>query len=130
MALTSPLVQRFDDESAIKISQNVDASDSKHRWALIPDSEGAMHLVDLNPMEMAPEPLFVPSIDIAFLLFTRQNPTVAQRITFDLSSVQNSNFNAAHPTRFTIHGWQGTVGSAVNLRVAEAYFQLGDYNVR
>lgn len=102
---------------------------TQHRWSLVPDSDGAMHLVDLNPMEMPVEPLFVPANDIAFLLFTRQNPTVAQRITFDLATVANSNFNPAHPTRFTMHGWQGGINSAVNVRVAEAYFQHGDYNV-
>lgn len=107
--------------------KNVD--NSKHRWNLIPDSEGGMHLVDLNVLETSTEPLHVPADDIFFLLFTRQNPTVAQRITFDVASIQNSNFNAAHQTRFTMHGWQGGVGSAVNVRVNEAYFQHGDYNV-
>lgn len=129
MALSSPFIPRFEAEPLDELSQNVIVDDSKHRWALIPDSEGGMHLVDLNPLEVAVESFYVPATDIAFLLFTRQNPTIAQRITFDLASLQNSNFNAAHQTRFTMHGWQGSIASAVNVRVAEAYFQHGDYNV-
>lgn len=101
----------------------------KHRWSLASDSEGNMHLVDLNPLDTPVEPLFVPENDMFFLLLTRQNPTVSQRISFDQASLDNSNFNPSHPTRFTIHGWQGGVNSAVNIRVAEAYFQHGEYNV-
>lgn len=107
----------------------VPQEDLKHRWNLVPDSEGNMHLVDLSPYDTPVEPLFVPETDMNFLLLTRQNPTVLQRISFDQASLDNSNFNPSHPTRFTIHGWQGGVPSAVNVRVAEAYFQHGDYNV-
>lgn len=69
------------------------------RYAMIPNAEGQMYLIDLEaPQE--PESFFVPANDIRFMLYTRSNPTVGERILFrDLGSVQNSRYNAAHPTR-------------------------------
>lgn len=104
----------------------------RHRWSLTPDAAGKMHLVDLNPLEndIAVEPLFVPANDIVLLVFTRQNPTVGQRIFVNnLASVQNSNFNRNHPTRITVHGWLGSRTDAVNIQSNAAYLQLGNYNV-
>lgn len=76
--------------------------DSNYRFNLVPDSEGKMHMVDLNPLETPIEPAFNPEVDVIFLLFTRQNPNVGQRIILNnLASVRNSNFNPSHPTRFT-----------------------------
>lgn len=96
----------------------------------MPDAEGRMHLVDLNPIEVSVEPLFNAASDVVFLLYTRQNPTVSQRIFLeDLSSLLNSNFNPSHPTRITIHGWQGGINSTVNRNSASQYFILGDFNV-
>lgn len=100
-----------------------------HRWELVPDSSNNMHLVDLNALEMPVEPLFNPDTDIILLLFTRLNPTVGQRLFMTLESLQNSNFNSAHPTRFTIHGWMGSQDSTVNVLSRAAYFQYGDFNV-
>lgn len=104
--------------------------DEAHRWELTPDSSGRMHLVDLKPFETPIEPSFNPASDIVFLVFTRSNPTVGQRIFLNnQASVQNSNFNPAHPTRVTIHGWQGSLNDAVNIEVTAAYLRHGDYNV-
>lgn len=128
--LASPITSRISDPFA-EITKNVDPENSKHRWSLIPDSEGRMHVVDLNPMELeSVEPRSVPEDDVVFILHTRANPTVGQIITNSVSSIQNSNFNPNNPTRVTIHGWLGTNGSEVNVGVNSAYFQLGDYNVR
>lgn len=131
VSLGSPLFNKVQDEvePMVDISQGVVIENSMHRWSLASDSEGNMHLVDLKPYDTPVEPLFVPENDMFFLLLTRSNPTVSQRISFDQASLDNSNFNPSHPTRFTIHGWQGGVNSAVNIRVAEAYFQHGEYNV-
>lgn len=100
------------------------------RFAMIPNAEGQMHLIDLEaPQE--PEKLFVPETDIRFMLYTRSNQGVGQRLLFrDLASVSSSNFNAAHQTRFTIHGWMGTEQSTVNRNVATEKFIVGDFNVR
>lgn len=96
---------------------------------MIPDTTGKLHLVDLQTYEEPIEPKFVPENDMRFLLFTRQNPTVGQEITFDLASLQNSNYNANHPTHFTVHGWQSDAETASNSIVRDAFFALGDYNV-
>lgn len=103
---------------------------SDRRFAMIPNAEGQMHLIDLEaPQE--PENFFIPETDIRFMLYTRRNPTVGQRILLrDLSSVTASNFVAAHPTRFTIHGWMGSEQSTVNRNVALQKFTVGEFNVR
>lgn len=129
--LASPITSRISSDPFAEVIKNVDADSSKHRWSLIPDSEGRMHLVDLNPMDLdTVEPLSVPEDDVVFILNTRANPTVGQVITNTVASIQNSNFNPNNPTRVTIHGWLGTSGSEVNVGVNAAYFQRGDYNVR
>jgi pancreatic triacylglycerol lipase len=99
------------------------------RWNLIPDSEGNMHLMDLNLQEAAVEPFFNAETDTAFLLLTRRNPTIFQRIFMTQASIDASNFNAAHQTRFTIHGWNGDSTARVNTFVAFNYLDLGEYNV-
>lgn len=106
------------------------AQDPTLRWELLPDAEGRLHLIDLNSYEVPVEPFFVAETDVRFLLFTRRNPTTAQIITLNLASIQSSNFDSRHPTRFTIHGWNGDISSRVNTLVAEAYLQRGEYNVR
>jgi pancreatic triacylglycerol lipase len=90
----------------ISYGNPIEFDESYNRFALIPNAEGQMHLIDLEaPQDQDPEPFFVPENDIRFMLFTRNNPDVGQRLIFrDLESVRNSNYNAAHPTRFTIHG--------------------------
>lgn len=95
------------------------------------DSQGNVHLLDLNPIEDAVEPAFVPANDVIFTLFTRLNPTVGQVINLNNeASIRNSNFNPAHPTRVTIHGWLGQAGDPINVNVNAAYFRHGEYNVR
>lgn len=89
-----------------------------------------MHLIDLNPFEETVEPSFVPEEDVHFILWTRSNPTVGQRLIIgNLASVQNSNFNRADPTRVMIHGWQGNGEDEFNTQTAAAYLQRGSYNV-
>lgn len=97
-----------------------------------PDSQGNVHLLDLNPIESSIEieAAFSPANDVIFTLFTRLNPTIGQRINLnDESSIRNSNFNPSHPTRVTIHGWLGQAGDPINVLVNAAYFRHGDYNV-
>lgn len=129
--LASPITYRTVNDPFAEVTRNVDPDNSNHRWSLIPDSEGRMHLVDLNPVDMeSVEPRSIPEEDVIFILHTRANPTVGQVITNNVASIQNSNFNPNNPTRVTIHGWLGTNGSEVNVGVNSAYFQLGDFNVR
>lgn len=102
---------------------------SDYRWSLVPDADGTLHLVDLNTYDESVEPHFDAENDMIFLLFTRRNPTVGQEITWNLESLQNSQFDPSHPTRFSIHGWVGSRESRVNTDVRAAYFQYGEYNV-
>lgn len=120
------LVAFFGISTANPIDENY------NRFALIPNAEGQMYLIDLEaPQDQAnPEPFFNPSNDIRFMLYTRKNPTVGQRIFLgDLASVQNSNYYVGNPTRFTVHGWMGSENSTVNRNVANQYFLIGDFNV-
>lgn len=110
--------------------EEIVVSDQKHRWTMVPDASGRMHLVDLNPYEAPVEPTYVAEEDIVFILLTRRNPTVGQVINLeDLASLRASNYDPAHETRLTVHGWIGSAGSTVNRNVAAAYFQLGEFNV-
>lgn len=109
--------------------ENLINGGSNHRWNLIPDSEGRMHLMDLNPYEFSVEPAFNPVTDTIFLLRTRRNPTVSQPITGTPESIANSFFDRNHPTRFTIHGWNGDATARVNTLVASEYHFNGEFNV-
>jgi hypothetical protein len=105
-------------------------TESKHRWALVPDGEGRMHLTDLNPFEVEPEPFFNAAQDVFFVLFTRRNPTAGQRITSTTASIGNSQWrNAATGTRFIIHGFNNNHLSPVNVIITSAYLAAADDNV-
>lgn len=68
-------------------------------YAMVPDGEGNMKLVNINE-DPEPESFFDAVADTVFLLFTRDNPTEAQRI--DVGSddlLRASNFRAEFPTR-------------------------------
>ncbi|XP_070493987.1 pancreatic triacylglycerol lipase-like [Chironomus tepperi] len=103
--------------------------DTIPRWNALSDDTGRMKLVDLNPLEVEPEPMFNPQTDIIFLLFTRRNPTVGQRITFDLNTVRNSNWNSNNGVRFIIHGWQSDQTTALNIFIRDEFLANGDHNV-
>jgi pimeloyl-ACP methyl ester carboxylesterase len=99
-----------------------------HRWNTIPDEEGKLHVIDLNPLEDVVEPSFNPATDTRFVLFTRNNPNSGQVLTTP-DSIRNSHFNSAHPVRLLIHGWNSGLSSGVNTRPTESYLQLGNFNV-
>lgn len=91
-----------------------------------------MHLVDLDPIkqEQEPEPVFNPDEDIFFVLFTRRNPTVGQRLGWTVGSISGSHWNsAALGTRFIIHGWNNNHQSDVNTVIAPAFLAAADHNV-
>ncbi|ALC45600.1 CG6296, partial [Drosophila busckii] len=66
---------------------------------------------------------------VTFYLYTKSNPTIGQVIKPTKESIDLSNFNAAHPTRFTIHGWNSNYKDGVNTGVRDAWFLQGDYNM-
>lgn len=98
------------------------------RWNLIPDEEGKLHVIDVNPIEDVVEPAFTPETDTRFVLFTRNNPTSGQVLTTP-DSIRNSHFNPSAPVRVLIHGWNSGLSSGVNTRPTESYLQLGNFNV-
>ncbi|XP_053685619.1 pancreatic triacylglycerol lipase-like [Sabethes cyaneus] len=105
--------------------------DQQHR--VVYDANGNLHLVNPNlytVVDAEVEPRFNADTDIIFRLFTRSNPNEGQVLGWnDPSSVQNSHFNPAHPTRFTIHGWNNDGSSAVNTNIRQNYLAVGDFNV-
>lgn len=104
--------------------------ESKHRWALVPDNEGHVHLMDLNPIELEPEAFWNPATDVFFVLFTRRNPTAGQRLAQTTASINNSQWsNGAGGTRFIIHGWNNNHQSPVNIVITRAFLASADHNV-
>ncbi|CAG9811887.1 unnamed protein product [Chironomus riparius] len=99
------------------------------RWTVTKDGEGRMRLIDLNPIVAEPEPFFDPIADMFFLLFTRSNPTVGQRITFDVQSIENSNFIRGGGARFLIHGWGSSSNSGENSFTRNEFLARSDLNV-
>lgn len=107
--------------------------DVEHRWEMVPDSDGNMHLIDIENFEEPVAPLFNAETDIIFTLRTRRTPllTDGDRVFWDdMDSIRNSHFDPSRPTMFTIHGWNGSGNASVNWRVNERYFRLADYNVK
>jgi hypothetical protein len=95
----------------------------------MPNDDGQMHLIDAKPSALELEPFFNAEIDTAFLLFTRNNPTAGQRITWTAASISNSNFNAANPVRVLIHGFNSGPTSGANIAPTREYLARGAYNV-
>lgn len=95
------------------------------------DGEGKMHVVDIHTTlnDEPIEPVFNPETDTRFMLFTRTNPTSGQQITWTSQSIQNSNFNSAHPVRVLIHGWNSGLTSGMNRAPTASYLSIGDFNV-
>ncbi|XP_065073472.1 lipase member H-like [Ochlerotatus camptorhynchus] len=105
-------------------------------WQLVPSSDGHLHLVNINPYNLPeadasePELHFNPESDILFRLFTRGNPTQAQFLNINNpASITGSNFNPAHPTRFTIHGWNNDGSHWMNSGIRDELLAIGDFNV-
>lgn len=81
------------------------ASVKEEDWQLVPDSDGYMHLVDINSFDMEAEPAFNAPTDVIFRLWTRQNPTAGQIIQMgNNAQLDASNFSPARQTRFHCHG--------------------------
>lgn len=70
-------------------------------WQLIPDTEGALHLVDVKrAIAEDIEPAFNARQQVRFLLFTRSNPLVGREVQINnAAQLSQSPFNHAHPAR-------------------------------
>jgi hypothetical protein len=100
-----------------------------HRWTLVRDGEGKMHLLDLDPIDAEVEPAYNPEEDTFFLLFTRRNPTVGQRVTWSRESIDASNFRSGNQVRFLIHGWTSSSAGNENVLTTREFLEIGDHNV-
>jgi pimeloyl-ACP methyl ester carboxylesterase len=89
-------------ENEVKVESNTED------WQLVPDSNGILHLVDINAVDITIEPLFNANNDMIFRLFTRLNPTISRQVRINNNAdLSGSNFNPSNPSRYHIHGWQG-----------------------
>jgi hypothetical protein len=111
--------------------QSLPTGDENFRWNVAKNQDGKMSVVDLNPtdLETEPNPTYDPNTDIFFLLFTRQNPTVGQRLSFDLNTVRNSNWNPNNAVRFVVHGWTASSDAIFNIFLREEFLKVADHNV-
>lgn len=67
--------------------------------------------------------------EVYFTLHTRRNPTTEQIIEATVESISKSNFNAAHPTRFYIHGLGSDHTKPMPTALTAAYLKKGNFNV-
>ena len=96
------------------------------KFAMVPD-QGGWKLVNIHD-DPEPESFYNPETDIIFTLFTRNNRDGEVIQWNDPASIARSSFNPAHPTRVTIHGWNGSGSARVNTAVHRALFEVGDFN--
>lgn len=83
-----------------------------------------------RPLNFFPEGRHV--VNTEFLLFTRQNPTQEDYLTWNssLEHINLTHFNASRPTKFITHGWLDTVFFGAWLKeMKTAFLLVGDYNV-
>jgi pancreatic triacylglycerol lipase len=118
--LASPLINPVQDKaSLVRLKEGA-------KWEKIPDINGNFYLVDMNSYNFSAMPAFTAEKEVKFVLSTRYSS--GQELKLDEASIRNSSFNKNHPTRFTIHGWNGDHTSGVNSIVTEEYLKLGDFN--
>ncbi|XP_055918639.1 uncharacterized protein LOC129950742 [Eupeodes corollae] len=74
-----------------------------------------------------------PDNEVQFYLFTRKNMMDRQRIwidtTLEKSNISDSFFNAAHPTKIIIHGYNSNMFLDMLFEMKDEYLQKGEYNI-
>ncbi|XP_005186631.2 pancreatic lipase-related protein 2 [Musca domestica] len=74
-----------------------------------------------------------PDKDVAFHLYTRQNPEESQLIyidsSFPNSNLSDSNFNSRDPSKIIIHGYNANMNLHALAKMKNEYLAKGDYNV-
>lgn len=96
---------------------------------MIPDGDGKVHLIDLNPYHVELAPFFNAENDVFFMLYTQRNRDNGQRLSLNADAIRNTQFNSGAETRFIIHGWNNDGNSPVNTQIKSAYLDRGDFNV-
>lgn len=83
------------------------------------------------PADPNPAFIFNAERDVQFLLHTRQNRRIPQRITLrNLNSLTSSNYDSRRATRFLVHGWFEDSSSDINVDTAAELLEYNDFNVR
>ncbi|KNC34548.1 hypothetical protein FF38_00518 [Lucilia cuprina] len=96
-------------------------------------SNATMEWVDMNDTESYLESverrnIFLPQNDVFFHLYTPKNLVHSQLITMDKKSIDESNFNAAYPTRISVHGFLSGPEGYINYGIRDAWLFTGNYN--
>uniref|UniRef100_A0A1L8EGD6 Putative phospholipase a1-like protein n=1 Tax=Haematobia irritans TaxID=7368 RepID=A0A1L8EGD6_HAEIR len=117
-AFVLPEEERVNGENGWYVPQ----ADGSFEWFDLDEAESLM-----NEAEKLEERLY--SNTVTFYLYTKSNPTTAEKITATSSSIEGSHFDARHPTRITIHGWTSSKDDYVNSGIRRAYLDKGDYNM-
>lgn len=108
---------------------NASLQSKEEDWQLVPDSDGKLHLVDLESDNMVIEPSFVAFTDMIFRLWTRENPNAGQIIQINNNAqLASSNFNPTLQTRFHCHGW-GTGGPNMGSNIRAALLAQANFNI-
>ncbi|XP_037825827.1 phospholipase A1 VesT1.02-like isoform X2 [Lucilia sericata] len=101
----------------------------------VPQEDGSYQWVDrenaesyLEAMENI-EDFGLTTTPVKFYLYTKSNPSKGKKITASDKSIDASNFNPAHPTRFVIHGWTQSYTAGMNKEIRDAWLSLGEYNI-
>ncbi|XP_065073636.1 pancreatic triacylglycerol lipase-like [Ochlerotatus camptorhynchus] len=106
---------------------------AKYLINFVRDAKGDMRLVNPNPYSVIDthlEPFFNAETDTVFRLYTRKNPKEGQILKpNETSSVNSSNFNPQHQTRFLVHGWIQDGNSEMQSLIRNSYLAIGDFNV-
>lgn len=105
LATANPLYQNEEIGEEFVNGTEIVQEDNTEDWQLVPDTDGNMHLVDINAVDSDMAPAFNAATDVIFRLFTRGNPTAAVTVPIRNAAVlAGSNYNPALQTRFHIHG--------------------------
>lgn len=81
--------------------------DEDSEFAMIPDENGGVYVVNVQEALEAPEAAFVPDTEIQYELYTKTNPNDPDFLKIDdVTVLKNSKFNAKNPTVILSHGWR------------------------
>ncbi|XP_013107015.1 phospholipase A1 [Stomoxys calcitrans] len=99
----------------------------------VPQADGSFEWVDLDEAEnylneAAKLEGRLSTNPVTFILYTKSTPN-GQEITATSKSISASAFNAAYPTRITIHGWTSSKDDYVNYGIRGAYLAKGNFNM-
>ncbi|KAJ6645317.1 Lipase member H [Pseudolycoriella hygida] len=94
------------ENDVLNLNETISSPSNEEDWQLVPDSDGKLHLVDINNVNLEIEPLFNAFNDIVFHLWTRANVNSPQIVTiYNNAQLDASHFSPQRQIRFHIHGW-------------------------